>query len=155
VRRQPYDRAAGGQPTQPIRDEPDGAVVQSGERLVQQHEPRRVQQRALEREPLTHAARERADGFVTAIGQTRRRERFVDRRARVEAVELREEAQVLARRQLRIQVQLVREEPDARPQRRAKPPRGRVAVADFAFRRRGKRRQHGDERRFAGPVGPQ
>ena len=36
----------------------DRAIVEPGERLVEQHQPRTVQQRALEREPLPHAARE-------------------------------------------------------------------------------------------------
>ena len=33
-------------------------LVEPGERLVEQQQPRIVQQRALEREPLPHAARE-------------------------------------------------------------------------------------------------
>ena len=36
----------------------DRAIVQAGERFVHQHQPRLVQQRALERETLAHAARE-------------------------------------------------------------------------------------------------
>ena len=82
----------------------DGAIVEPGERLVEQHQPRPMQQRALEREPLPHAARKPAD-------RRRRRDRR-DRRARAprprpargsRAVELGEERQVLPRRQLRIQ----------------------------------------------------
>ena len=48
----PRARAAGRDTT------PTGAIVEAGERLVEQHQPRLVQQRALEREPLAHAARE-------------------------------------------------------------------------------------------------
>ncbi len=52
---------------QPIGDHADRAIVEAGERLVEQHQPRAVQQRALEREPLAHAAREAADRIVAAI----------------------------------------------------------------------------------------
>ena len=65
---------------------------------------------------------------------------------------MREEPEILSRGELRVEVQLVREQTDARPQRGAQPARQLVAVADLAFRRRGQRREHRDERGFAGPV---
>ena len=57
------------------RDDADRAIVEAGERLVEQHQPRPVQQRALERQPLPHAAREAADRVVGAIGEAGRLER--------------------------------------------------------------------------------
>ena len=41
-------------------------IVQASERLVEQHQPGLVQQRALEREPLPHAARE-SDHRIVAV----------------------------------------------------------------------------------------
>src|SRR4051812_48296931 len=61
VRGQKDDGAAGGEGAQPIGDQTDGAIVEAGERLVEQHQPRRMQQRTLERQPLAHAAGKRAD----------------------------------------------------------------------------------------------
>ena len=81
-----------------------------------------------------------------------RLERRVDQAARVEAVQLGEKGEVLARGELGIQVQLVREQADAAPQRRAERARGPVAVAHLAAGRRRERRQHRDQRRLAGAV---
>ena len=102
VGREHHDGAARREDAQPIGDEADGPVVEAGERLVEEHEARSVQQRALQREPLPHAARETADRIVRTIGEARRVEGRVDKGARVEAVELREELQVLPRGQLRV-----------------------------------------------------
>ena len=54
-------------------------VVEAGERLVEEHQPRLVQQCALERESLAHAAREAGDRLVTAMRQLGALERIVDR----------------------------------------------------------------------------
>ena len=58
-----------GDPLQPIGDDPDGAVVEAGERFVEQHETRSVQQRALEREALPHPAGEPGHVVVGPVGQ--------------------------------------------------------------------------------------
>jgi len=78
-----------------------------------------MQQRALEREALPHPAREPAHVIVGAIGEAGAFERDVHDRARLETVQVREERQVLARRQLRIQKQLVAEQSESTSQRDA------------------------------------
>ena len=76
VRREDDDGAGRREAAQPVGHDRDGAIVEPGERLVEQHQPRLVQQRALERQPLPHAARERRHLVVAAVGQARaRRER--------------------------------------------------------------------------------
>src|SRR5580765_4234027 len=64
VRRHDDDRAVRGQPPQASRDQADRPVVETGERLIKKHQARTMQQRALEREALPHAAREAADRVV-------------------------------------------------------------------------------------------
>ena len=64
VRGQQHDRAGARRPASRSCSAPRRRIVQPGERLVEEHEPRVVQQRALEREPLAHAAREAGDGIV-------------------------------------------------------------------------------------------
>src|SRR3954454_10071192 len=44
VRGQKDDGAAGGEGAQPIGDQTDGAIVEAGERLVEQHQPPRTQE---------------------------------------------------------------------------------------------------------------
>ena len=79
----------------------------------------RCSKRAFEREPLPHAARKARHVVVAAVGQAGRLERRrYDRCARIDAVQPREERQVLARGQLGIEVQLVREQADSTAQRR-------------------------------------
>src|SRR5256885_9682586 len=69
VRGEDDDCAGGGERAQPIRDDADGAVVEAGERLVEQHQPRLVDQGTLEREPLPHAAGKPAHRLVGAVGE--------------------------------------------------------------------------------------
>ena len=56
-----------------LRVQPDG-------RLVEQHEPRLVDQRAGDQQPPAHAARELVDLRVAAVGEVRDVERALDRR---------------------------------------------------------------------------
>ena len=58
VRGQQHDAARRAQLAQPFDQRHGRGIVEAGERLVEQHQPRLVQQRALERQPLPHAARE-------------------------------------------------------------------------------------------------
>ena len=94
-----------------------------------------MQQRALEREPLAQAARERADAIVGASVEPRRgqrRRRRAPSRSR-HAVQPAEELEVLARRQVAVQEQVVAEHADARRAARRPIVRGRpIAVADVA-----------------------
>ena len=75
-------------------------IVEPGERLVEQHEPRPMQQRALEREPLPHPARETRHVVVGAVGEPGALERGIDGAPRGQTVQSSEERQVLTRRQL-------------------------------------------------------
>ena len=100
-----HDRARGAAQRFDARREAIGRNrVESREGLVEQHQLRVVDERARDREALGEPARERAgdaigDRFEPLLGEQRR-----DARAGVrDAVEPRREAQVLARRELRIQ----------------------------------------------------
>ena len=59
------------------------ASSRPGERLVEQHEARTVDQRALERHALPHAAREARNRIVRAVAEPRARERRIGGRLRV------------------------------------------------------------------------
>ena len=137
------------------RHHTDRRVVETGKRLVEQHQPWIVQQRALEREALPHAARKSVHRVVGAIREPGTLERSVDDAGRIQTVQLREELQILARREFRIKVQLVREQADSPPQRRAEVARRRVAEPDVAGGGRGERGQDADQRGLAGAVRPE
>src|SRR6185503_6053917 len=109
----------GGEPPEAIADERDRAVVEAGERLVEQYQPRLMNQRPLEREALAHAAGKTLDRIVGAIGEARGLERRVHQARLAEAVQLGEKRKVLARGQLGIEMQVVGEQADAEPQRGA------------------------------------
>src|SRR6185436_16161328 len=70
VRRDHDDRPGCSQSLHPIDGGVDRPVVEPGEGLVEQHEPRIVQQRALEPESLAHPPREAGHRIVSAVGQT-------------------------------------------------------------------------------------
>src|SRR5205823_8624798 len=113
---------------------------------------RAVQQRALERQPLPHPTRESGDVVVSPIYEVRSVEGPVNRRSRLEAVQTGKKGQILPRRQLRVKVQLVREDADSVPERRRRSGERLIAVADLTARRRHQRSQHTEQRRFAGAV---
>ncbi len=113
-----------------------------------------MQQRAFEREPLPHAAGKPRHFIVCPIGQLRALERRRHRVAGVEPVEPREEGEILPRGELRIQMQFMREQPDALAKRVVSECHG-VAEAELAGGRRDQRRQDADERRFACAVRPE
>ena len=118
MRRQHDDGAAGGELPQPLGHDADRAIVEPGERLVEQHQPRLVQQRPLERRAAAACRARTPTPVVGAIGQAGALERRVDGGRGVEAVQPREELEILPRGQLGIQVQLVREQADARRESR-------------------------------------
>ena len=81
---------------QPFNQRHGRGIVQSGERLVEQEQPRIVQQRALEGQPLAHAAGEPRHKVCPAIVQPRAAQRIGrDRFGIGDAVEAAEEHQVL------------------------------------------------------------
>src|SRR4029450_12149898 len=67
--------------------------------------------------------------------------------------QLGEESEVLPRRQLWVEVQLVREQPDACSQGPAKPSRVVLSIANLTGAGGHERGHHPDERRLAGAVG--
>ena len=72
--------------------------VEADGRLVEQHEPRAVHERAGDQQPPAHAARELVDPRVAAVAQVGDLERALDRRPALGArdpVEVREDEQVL------------------------------------------------------------
>ena len=83
-------------------------IVQTGERFVEQREPRIVNQRALQCHALPHPAREARDRILAAVSRPALSSAARARRIGVgDPIEAGEEREVLARRQLRIQEQIV------------------------------------------------
>ena len=116
VGREQDDAAGAAQIGKPRAKRARRGIVQAGERLVEQHEPRLVQQRALEREPLTHPARKSSDRIVAAV-QAGALERGCHRAIDVgDAIGAGKEREILGRRQLRVDEQVVAEDADARAQ---------------------------------------
>src|SRR3989441_9159646 len=91
VRREQHNRAFGREASKTIGDGADGAIVEARERLVEQHQPRLLQQRTLQREPLADASRESSDVVVGAIDETRACERRAHDIRGVQAVQPLEE----------------------------------------------------------------
>ena len=109
---------------QPLAQRLPRRLVEPGERLVEQQQPRLVDQRALEREALPHAAREPGHGVVAPLGQAGAIQRGVDAALDVvEGVDLREEAQVLGGGELGIQIEVVASRPIRARSARAALPR--------------------------------
>ncbi len=130
-------------------------VVETRERLVEQHEPRVVQQRSLEGQALAHAARKALHGVVAPVGQVGALECRVDSPHHVRnAVQPAVEQEVLRGRQLGIEVEIVTDEADPLPQRRRRVSVV-LAVRDATARRRQQRRGHRQQRGLAGAVGPE
>src|SRR5581483_8638449 len=121
-----------------------GAVdVERVVRLVEEQQARIVHEDAAEAEPLLHAARERPDPLVPDLPQPEPLEQHADVLAPVgDAVEPREEPEVLERRQLAVDERLVPEVADRAP----------VGEAQLARRRRGEPREDPQERRLARAV---
>src|SRR5262249_20360878 len=109
-------------------------VVEAGERLVEEDEPWAMQQRAFQREPLPHAAGKPSDVIVAAVDEAGPFERRRHDSFGVQSVQLSKEIQILTRRELRVHVELVREQPDALTQRRTKLAGEPITVSDFPGR---------------------
>src|SRR2546428_4592282 len=153
VRSEQHDGAVRCEMLQPSRHDADRPVVQTGEWLIEQHQPRPMEKRTLEREPLAQPARKSRNLVVAPIAQPRRVERPIDCLVGVQAVEPGKKGQILARGQFRVQVQLVRQEADSLPQRRRHAARRVVAVVDAAARRSDQCREDADESRLPGAIG--
>ena len=78
VRRDQHDAADVPEAGEALPQRRRRGVVQAGEGLVEQHQPRLVQQRALERQPLAHPAREPRHRVVAPRRQAGAIERGVD-----------------------------------------------------------------------------
>ena len=81
--------------------------VEADGRLVEQHEPRLVHERARDQQPPPHAARQLVGARVAAVAEARHLERALDRGLALGArdpVEVREHAQVLLDGQRRVEV---------------------------------------------------
>jgi hypothetical protein len=155
VRRQKDDAAGGPQVRQALPQGMGRGVIKPRERFVEQRESRRVQQRALQRQPLAHPARKRRHGIVCARGEIRVLQRVADGTLDVaDAIEPREEAEVLGRGQLLIEIEIVAEETDARAEGRARPSRIVIAVADGPAVRRQQRRGNRQQRALPCAVRP-
>jgi hypothetical protein len=129
-----------------------GPIVEPRERLVEEHQPRIVQERAFERQPLAHPARETGNLVVATRRQLGAIERTIDARAGVaKAVQTRVEQEVLGGGQLGVEEEVVSHHPDALTQGRAGPDIV-VTVLHAAGRRRQERRRDREERGLAGAV---
>ena len=117
------DRAITGQLSEAFGHDSHRAIVEPGEWLVEKNQFWPMQERSLQCQTLTHPARERRDVVVGSIGQAGAVERGVNCVPDVEAMQFGEESEVLPRRQLWIEVQLVREQPERARKALAKPSR--------------------------------
>ena len=90
--------------------------VEADRRLVEQHEPRAVDERAGDQQPPPHAARELVDAGVAPVDELRHLERALDRVVPLvpaDPVEVREDEQVLRHRQRRVEVVELRATPSS------------------------------------------
>ena len=131
--------------------------VQAGGGLVEQQQPRRVQQGLGDEQALLEAERERLDERVGAIGEPRARERALHGRAPARSTQperVREELEELAYAHVLVEAGHVGHVADER----AHPARGADHVEAVDGRRPRvrvhERRQDLDERRLAGAVRP-
>ena len=113
-----------------------------------------MQDRAPDRQPLHHPARQLGDGIVGARPHPDRLQHLVDARLG-DAVQARVEAQVLAPRQLAVQQRLMAEEADPAAHRVAVVGQRAAEHANLAGVRAQQRGEHPQQRRLAGAVGPE
>ena len=110
-------------------------VVEARERLVEQHEPGSCRSARSSASRCRSRARSRATRSSRALREPRAEGARLTRRARsADAVEPPEELEVLARREVAVEIQIVAEHADAAAQRVAPLGRRPVAVAHFARR---------------------
>ena len=123
VRREHEGHALLLEPEQPVPDHVPRLRVEPGRRLVEQQQVGVVDQRAGDREPPLHAARERLDLVAGALGQLDEVEQLVDPRLQLAPREPEVAAvdeQVLADGQLDVEGVLLRDDAEPGPDLRAR-----------------------------------
>ena len=127
--------------------------IDADRRLVEEHDPRTVQHAARDVQPPPHAARELFDRLPCAIGKARLLERPVDLLGQVrtrKAVQRAEDFEVLARREERIERDLLRHDPELG--RRPAPVRNPIEGPDLPAVETHAPGDRANERRLAGAV---
>ena len=127
--------------------------VEARVRLVEEDHLGLVQQRAGDREPLEHAARERAHQVEPAVVELDGREQLVDAVLRVvDAVQVGEELEVLLGGEVGVEQRVVADEADALAQLDRVLDHVEADDLRRALRGAGERREHLEQRRLAGAV---
>ena len=133
------------------------ARVQAGGRLVEEQDLRVVDQGVRQAQPLLHAARERLDVVVAAIGEVDELQEVADRPASLrgrQAVAASEEVQVLPDLHVVVDPEHVRHEPEDAPDLVGVPRHGPAGDLGDARRRLQERGQDPERRGLAGAVRP-
>ena len=149
-----HDATVRSQQREPVHESRYCRFVESRKRFVEQNQPRRVQQRTLKRQPLSHPSGEPLDHIVGTIAERRRLQRRLDPGVDlIESVHPSKERQILTRGEFRIELQLVRQESYLGPEPRTCPASGPLAVTHLARRRFGQRAEHAQESGLSGTIG--
>ena len=112
-----------------------------------------MEQRTLQRQSLAHSTREPLDDVIRPIGQCGASQRLAHPLGRsIQAVQPREELEVLSGRQLGVQLEVVGEKANLCPERCAGLTRRLIPVTHLTCRRLGQRRQQPEQGRLAGTV---
>ena len=132
--------------------------VEADGRLVEEHEPRPVDERARDQQPPAHAAGELVDAAVAPVDEVRHLERALDRGAPLGAgdpVEVREDEQVLLDGQRHVEVVELRHDPALRAGRLRLLGQPEAEHLELAFVRDRLRGEQAHGRRLARAVGPE
>ena len=129
--------------------------VEPGGGLVEQQQLRLAQQRRGDAEPLPHAVRVPADAILGAVAQLDHLEHLLDARARVAAVEIGEQPQVLPAREVRVEPRPLDEAGDAVERSRADVERVAAEEASVSLGRPDQSEQHAQRRRLPRAVRPE
>jgi hypothetical protein len=131
------------------------AGIKAARRLVQQEQARGAQQRGGDAQALAHPRGVAAHPARAAIGQADARQHVVDEARGHVAVELGQQREVDATRQVGIEARLLHEAGDVVERRRARAAEGTSQQRDRARVGRDQPEQQPQQRRLAGAVGPQ
>jgi hypothetical protein len=113
VTRQQHGDSLACEPAHEIAHVAHPGRVETGGRLVEQEQARPAQERRRDAQPLTHTVRVAADLVSRTVLQVDELEHVVDVQTRVAAVIVGEQAQVLARREIRVERRALHEPGDA------------------------------------------
>ncbi len=145
---------------QPAQLVPDGLAqhrIDAGGRLIHEQHIRAVHEGAGELEPALHATGQVAREPMPRVGQLHHLERVSDEGApleRADAIQCRDEADVLLRREVLVQAEQLRHVGDPAARRAAEPPRILAEDADLAVGAAEGAGQHADGRGLARPARP-